>query len=164
MQLRLASNLVGDHELLIFLCSSRVLGLQTCSARPVPLSSAMLGTERRPPGSREGIEVKSTDCSAEGCRFICQHPHGSSQLFIIPVPGDRAPSHRHTCMQNTKAHKTKINKLLKRKQRSASWVLSKTLPVPTPPEPQRASKSFHCVALMRRRGSKILTQPGTSQS
>lgn len=87
---------------------SRVLGLQTCTARPVLLISAMLGTECRPPGSREGLEVKSTGYSAEGSRFISQHPHGSSQLFLIPVPGDRAPSHRHTCMQNTKAHKIKI--------------------------------------------------------
>ena len=69
--------------------------------------------------------VKSTGCSSRGPRFNSQHSHGSSQLFVTPVPGDLTSSHRHTCKPNTNAHKIKIN-LIKQKQtkclvRSQKW-------------------------------------------
>lgn len=35
---------------------------------------------------------------------------------MAPVLGYLAPSHRHICRQNTNAHKTKTNKLLKKKK------------------------------------------------
>ena len=36
---------------------------------------------------RDGSLVKSTICSCRGPRFNSQHPHGSSQLSVTPVPG-----------------------------------------------------------------------------
>ena len=46
---------------------------------------------------RDGSMVKSTSCSSRGLGFNSQHPHGSSQLSVTPVPGDLTPSHRQTC-------------------------------------------------------------------
>jgi hypothetical protein len=54
---------------------------------------------------RDGSAIKSTDCSSRGHRFNSQHPHSSSQLCMTPVPENWTPSHRHTCRQNTNAHK-----------------------------------------------------------
>lgn len=42
-----------------------------------------------------------------GPRFNSRRPHGSSRLSVTLVPEDPAPSHRHTCKQNTNAHKGK---------------------------------------------------------
>ena len=56
-------------------------------------------------GYRDGFSTKSTHCSSRGSRFNSQHPHGNSQLFVTPVPGDLTPSHRYTHRQNTNAHK-----------------------------------------------------------
>ena len=36
--------------------------------------------------------VKGTCCSFRGSRFVSQHPHGSLQLSVSPVPGDPTPS------------------------------------------------------------------------
>ena len=36
--------------------------------------------------------VKSTGCSSIGPRFDSQHPHGSSQQSVTPVPRDLIPS------------------------------------------------------------------------
>jgi hypothetical protein len=41
------------------------------------------------------------------------HQRGSSQLSVIPVPGDLIPSYRHICRQNINVHKTKLNHLKK---------------------------------------------------
>jgi hypothetical protein len=54
-------------------------------------------------GWRDGSIVKSTGRYSRGPRFCSQHPHGSSQLSVIPVSGDLTPSHRHTPQQNTNA-------------------------------------------------------------
>jgi hypothetical protein len=51
----------------------------------------------------------AVDCSSKGSGFNSQHPHGSSQLSITPVPRDPIPFHRHACRQNTNAYKI-INK------------------------------------------------------
>jgi hypothetical protein len=53
-----------------------------------------------------------TGCSSRGPEFNSQHLHGSSQLSVTPVPGDRTASHRHTYSQNTNAYKIKINKIV----------------------------------------------------
>jgi len=65
-------------------------------------------------GWKDGSVIKSTGCSSRGFRFNSQHPCGSSQLSVIPVPGDLTPSHRYACRQNTNAPKIKINKLFKK--------------------------------------------------
>jgi hypothetical protein len=62
-------------------------------------------------GWRDGSEVKNTDYSSRGPGFNSQHPHGSSQLSVTPVPGDLTPSHRHTSTQNNSAHEIKKNVL-----------------------------------------------------
>jgi hypothetical protein len=36
--------------------------------------------------------VKSTGYSCRGPRFISQHPHGSTELSVTPVPRDLTPS------------------------------------------------------------------------
>ncbi|CAO2583729.1 17-beta-hydroxysteroid dehydrogenase 13 [Lemmus lemmus] len=46
-------------------------------------------------GWRDGSAVGSSDCSSRGPGFDSQHPHGSSQLSVTPVPRDPTPSHRH---------------------------------------------------------------------
>ena len=46
---------------------------------------------------RDGIVVKSTDCSSRGLGFNSQHLHGSSQLSGTPVSWDLTSSQRHTC-------------------------------------------------------------------
>ena len=43
----------------------------------------------------------------EDLGFNSQHPHGSSQLSIISVPGYLTHSHRHTHRQNTSEYKIK---------------------------------------------------------
>jgi hypothetical protein len=62
-----------------------------------------------PLGWRDGSVVKSMTCDSKGPGFNSQHPHGSSQLSVTPGAGDMTTSHRHTCRQNTKAPKIKIN-------------------------------------------------------
>jgi hypothetical protein len=57
-----------------------------------------------------GSEVKSPGCSSKGPRFNSQHPHGSLQISVTPVPGDLTPSHTCASSQNTSIHKIKINK------------------------------------------------------
>lgn len=37
-------------------------------------------------------------------RFNSQHPYGSSQVAVTPVPENQTSSHRHTYRQNTNAH------------------------------------------------------------
>ena len=39
-------------------------------------------------GVRDSSVVKSTGCSFRGLGFTSQHPHGSLQLSVTPVPGD----------------------------------------------------------------------------
>jgi hypothetical protein len=39
-------------------------------------------------GWRDGSVIKSTGCSSRGQRFDSQHPHGSLQSSLTPVPGD----------------------------------------------------------------------------
>ena len=51
-------------------------------------------------GWQDGSAVKSPGRSF--IEFNSQHPHGSSQLFVTPVPGDRTPSH------NINKHKIEI--------------------------------------------------------
>ena len=46
--------------------------------------------------------------------FNSQHPHGSSQLSVTPVPEDLTPSDRHIGRQNN-ANAHEINISLKRK-------------------------------------------------
>ena len=78
--------------------------------------------EIKPRGWRDGSEVGSTVCPSRGPRFNSQHPHGSSQLSVNPVPGSLTPSHRHT-YRNTNAHKIKINKsFLKKESKSKETV------------------------------------------
>ncbi|XP_063141791.1 probable mitochondrial glutathione transporter SLC25A40 isoform X5 [Rattus norvegicus] len=43
--------------------------------------------------------AKSIGCSSRGSRLISQHPPGNLDLSITPVPGNLAPSPRHTCTQ-----------------------------------------------------------------
>ena len=38
--------------------------------------------------------AKSTEYSSRGPGFNSQHPRGSSQLSVTPVPGNLTPSHR----------------------------------------------------------------------
>jgi hypothetical protein len=57
-------------------------------------------------GWRDILVVKSTGCSSRGRGFSSQYP----QLSTIQIPGDLAPSHRHTCRKNTNAYNVKINK------------------------------------------------------
>jgi hypothetical protein len=49
--------------------------------------------------------IKSIGYSSREPTFNSQHPHGSSQPSVTPVPGNMTPSHRHTFRQNTIAHK-----------------------------------------------------------
>lgn len=53
---------------------------------------------------------KNTRCSSRGLRFCSQHPHGSSELSLILVPGELTPSglHRYQAqMQCTYIHASK---------------------------------------------------------
>jgi hypothetical protein len=65
-------------------------------------------------GWSDGSEAKCTSSSSRGPGFNYQHSQGSSQVPVAPVPGNLTPLHRHTRRQNTNAHKTKINKSLKK--------------------------------------------------
>jgi hypothetical protein len=56
------------------------------------------------------------DGSSRGSEFNSQHPHDSSQLSIVTVPGELTSTYRHTCKQNTSAHKIKINLFKKQQQ------------------------------------------------
>ena len=58
-----------------------------------------MGAGKQKWGWRDGSVLKNTDCSARGPGSNSQHPHGSSELCVTPVPEDLAPSHRHTCRQ-----------------------------------------------------------------
>ena len=52
----------------------------------------------------------------EGPEFNSQHPHGSLQLSVIPVPGDPT-SHTDThADKNTNVHKIQINKFKKKEE------------------------------------------------
>ena len=51
----------------------------------------------------------STGCSSRGPGLRSQHPHDSWQPTVTPVPGDLASLCRHTCRQNTNAHKNSQN-------------------------------------------------------
>jgi hypothetical protein len=55
-------------------------------------------------GWRNNSMVKSDGCSFRRPKFNSQHPHGSSQLSVTPVPRDLT-LHR----QNINIHKRKIN-------------------------------------------------------
>ena len=52
-------------------------------------------------------QLRALAALPEDLSSISQHPHGSSQLSITPVPGDPAPLYRHTCRQNANAHEIK---------------------------------------------------------
>ncbi|EDL87703.1 putative RNA methylase MDS024, isoform CRA_b [Rattus norvegicus] len=65
-------------------------------------------------GWGDGSVVKSTDCFHLRLKFNSQHPRGSSQLSVTPVPGLLIPIHRHACWQNTSAHKIKVNRQVDR--------------------------------------------------
>ena len=43
-------------------------------------------------GWRDGLVVKSIDCSSRGPGFSAQHPEVSSQWAVTPVAGDLLPS------------------------------------------------------------------------
>jgi hypothetical protein len=55
--------------------------------------------------------VKRTDCSCRGPRLGSQHPHGSPQLSLTPVPGDMMPS-TGLCghASKTSIHRKQVNK------------------------------------------------------
>lgn len=66
-----------------------------------------------------GSEVKSTGCFSTEPRFNSQHPHGTPQWSVAPVPGDDmffwTPGthmvYTHTCRQTPIPHKIKtLNK------------------------------------------------------
>ena len=58
---------------------------------------------------RGDSEVKSACCSCEGHCFRSQHPQGSSQLPVSPVPGDAMPSSGiHGHMHASGSHKVTI--------------------------------------------------------
>jgi hypothetical protein len=57
-------------------------------------------------GWRDGSMVKNIDCSSRESGFNSQHPHGCSQLYITPVPGDLTSTqtymkakHQHTFLK-----------------------------------------------------------------
>jgi hypothetical protein len=50
-------------------------------------------------GWRNGSVVKIIGCSFIGPRFISQHPLGSLQLFVLPLPGE---IHLHTDIHASK--------------------------------------------------------------
>ena len=60
---------------------------------------------------RDGSAGKSNGCSTKGPGFNSQHPHGSFQLPLTPVPGDTTPSNRHTCSQITKVKLYKLKEI-----------------------------------------------------
>ena len=61
---------------------------------PVGLTNFRLEAEKDRDSrvGRDGSQVTSTGCSSRGPRFNSQHPHGSSQPCMIPVPGVLIPS------------------------------------------------------------------------
>jgi hypothetical protein len=98
----------------------------------------------------DGSVVKSTGSSSRGPKFNSKHPHGHSYRvclrpeiispppppLLTPVPRTLISSHRHTCRQNFKADKIKINKSLKKKKRMSPGAremaqLVNSLSVPT---------------------------------
>jgi hypothetical protein len=84
--------------------------------RGVPLITAPeSGLLKRNWGAGEmALWLRALAALPEDPGFNSEHPHGSSQLSVTPVPGDRTPSHRHICRQNTNAQKIKINTNFKR--------------------------------------------------
>ena len=57
------------------------------------ISSLWIRVVSRNPGSSQTAQrLRSTGCSSRGPRFNSQHPHGSSQVSVTPVPGDLIPS------------------------------------------------------------------------
>jgi hypothetical protein len=56
-----------------------------------------------------GAEIKSTGFSSRGLKFGSQHPRGSLQQFVTPVPGDLTFSLRYIYRQNTNEPEIKEN-------------------------------------------------------
>lgn len=59
---------------------------------------------------------KGTGSSSRGPRFSSQHPNGSSQTPVIPIPDNPIPSaglHSHTCRQKWQNVHTRKNKFKK---------------------------------------------------
>ena len=59
----------------------------------------------------------------DGPGFNSQHPHGSSELSVTPVPELLTPSHKQICRQNTNAPKINVSKR-RRSYRSMLWAKS----------------------------------------
>lgn len=67
-------------------------------------------------GMKHDSAVQITGCSCRGARFASEHPHGSSQTFVTPVPKDlkdsvasmgTRPHIWYTCKQTIQVHKRK---------------------------------------------------------
>jgi hypothetical protein len=56
--------------------------------------------------------VKNVDYSSKGPEFNSQHPYGTSQLSVSPVPEELTPPKKKTqiCKQNTNAHEKYVKK------------------------------------------------------
>lgn len=85
---KLAWNLLYKLMAILF-PSARVVGMSLALKNNV-LKDTVTGIWR------DGSAVGHVGCSSSGPGFQYQDPHGSSQLFIIPVLGDLTPSHKHT--------------------------------------------------------------------
>lgn len=62
------------------------------SAQILTLPEVIQSAAKNKWGWREDWVVKSTDCSSGQHRLHFQHPHGSSQLPVMPVPRGLNPS------------------------------------------------------------------------
>ena len=74
-----------------------------CSSPGPELSFSLwlLALRGKTKGLKRCLMFKCTGCCCRRSKLSSQLPHGSSQLFITPVPEDLTPSHRHTWRQNT---------------------------------------------------------------
>lgn len=64
---------------------------RTFTTRCQPRKRSKLYVKNRGQSWRNGSTVKSTCCSYRGHQLESQHPHGGSQLSVIPFPGHPTP-------------------------------------------------------------------------
>jgi hypothetical protein len=79
---------------------SACLCLPSTDVKPCPASNTYIFKKKWGLwGWRDGSAVKSTGCSSRRPGSSSQHPHGSSQLSVISVPGYQTHSHKHISRQ-----------------------------------------------------------------
>lgn len=100
----------GQSLLIVCACMSRWPCLRTHKWRPeVKCLYHSAPHIKKYVGAGEMSQwLKITGCSSSEARSNAQHPHGRSQLSVIPILGDSTFPYRHICRPDTNACEIKI--------------------------------------------------------